>query len=459
MEHVLTTIVAKRGEPDGEALRELRAEQAKVAAAPSHRRLAEVAAGRCAKLPAGEGISDIGAILVPVTGGEAEQFGVPVGERMPVSVGRKVRLATTGTVESLLADGVVPSAEVLAELIPALTGQQVSAAYNNPDLGRLSGAVYEAFRRRRSLLLLDLSKQVQFEELPWVSVLTPHAATSGSGRSTAVARRVAALAIDAFPGTILPNPLIRELITLYDAAGQSLPLTQELAADIFMGTFSPRFAAAAQVAATMLRGTLYERYYGLPFELLLDAKAADPARGLLVKVIIPRPKQTAAETVFEEICAAAAQGFSGWSPSRNGMVIERQQLLTTQNLAVLITDGGVQPSRSWPDLALAAALHCARLLRVAQGQRRPLATIKDAAYAWRQALFFLTMAGADEHLAKLVDAVGETAGGGVWPMTEVLEGLRFVGRGGTFDEVGRSLGGRRLLGWTMTPHWAAARQG
>lgn len=50
---------------------------------------------------------------------------------------------------------------------------------------------------------------------------------------------MASLAIDSFPGTVLPNPLISELSTLYAAAGIDIPLTEELAAYIFMGRFQP----------------------------------------------------------------------------------------------------------------------------------------------------------------------------------------------------------------------------
>ena len=38
-------------------------------------------------------------------------------------------------------------------------------------VGALLAAIYRAFRRRRSLLLLDLERQVRFKELPWVAAL------------------------------------------------------------------------------------------------------------------------------------------------------------------------------------------------------------------------------------------------------------------------------------------------
>jgi hypothetical protein len=458
VERVLASILAKRGEPDGEALRELRTVQARVSASPAHRRLAQIAAGRCAALQPDEGVPDVSAVLSPVTPAEGEAFDVPAGLAMPAAVERKVRLATIGSVESLLADGVVPSAEVLAELLPTLTGLQVAAAYGNPELGQLVAAVYQAFRRRRSLLLVDLEKQVQFEELPWVAALSQHAVMSGAARAGAVARRVAALAIDAFPGTLLPNPLVQELTTLYDTANSPLPLIPELAADIFQGRFSPRFPAAARIAATLLEGSLYERYYDLDFGRLLEAtsETSSPSRARRTAYVM-RGRSVSATEAFDEQCNEAVPAGSGWSTARNGMVIEHQQLLTTQNLAVLITLGGVQPTRTWPDLAVTAAIHCARLLQLAQHQKRPLATVKDAAYAWRQALFFLTIAGPDEHSAGFIEAVMATTEGERWPMTEVLNGLRSAADGGRFDQSGRCPSGRRLIGWTTTAHWAVQK--
>ena len=48
---------------------------------------------------------------------------------------------------------------------------QRAAGIDDPSLRLLYGAVYAAFRRRRSLLLLDLAHQVRLEELPWVRAI------------------------------------------------------------------------------------------------------------------------------------------------------------------------------------------------------------------------------------------------------------------------------------------------
>lgn len=445
--HVLTSIAAKRGAPAGEGLRTLRAVQAGVAAMPGHHRLAAVAADRCGPLASDEGIRDVAAVIGPVAPDEATGDGLAAGVAMPTSVRRKVRLGATAPIDELVAAGVVPSAEVLAELVPGLTAQQVRAAYEDSRLGALLGRTYAAFRRRRSLLLLDLAKQVQFTELPWVGAVAPHARPGRPDDSLAVARRVAALAIDSFPGTILPNPLVQELSTLYAASGVDLPLTEELAADIFMGRFSDKFLTSAKIAAELLQGSLYESYYGLDFGEVLTLPDPSPRRRRLL-----RRRAPVGETLGD-LCARGAPSTRRWSVAGNGAIIERQQVLSTHNLALLVDRGGVVPTRSWVDLASDATRHAAALLDQAQRQERPLASLKDASYAWRQAVFFATMAGGEE-TAGIPDRMAQVPLADRWPMTEVIGGLRHIVNGGSFEADGTNSGGRRLLGWTTERHWA-----
>lgn len=484
--HVVGCIVAKRGTPSDPATTVLRAARAKVAQQPSHRQLAHVAAARLASLRPDEGVADISPLLAPVQPGEASQGLAPRGAVMPPVVGRQVRLCLAATVEQLVAEGVVPSAEVLAELVPAFTAQQVSSAYEQTELGALMGATYRAFRNRRTLLLLDLAKQVQFVELPWVSAAAAHASphptadptldttAHPTGQATderpddplRVARRVTALAIDAFPATILPNPLISELTTLFTAAVVPLPLTEELAADIFMGRFARKFLAAAQLAAALLEGSLYERYYGLDYAEIAAIRppAATPSRPrrwferLLSREtstheVPPTMPPTMPPTVgptFDEVCKRAIDRGAGSSVARNGMVIERQQVLTTHNLAALVGPGGVTPSTQWDELALKATGHAAELLHLAQTQQRPLSTVKDAAYAWRQAIFFTTMAGADRQ-ADIVDRMQQVPKAGLWPMTEVIAGIAGVAAADAGSDPALH---RPFLGWSVGPHWA-----
>ncbi|WP_202979953.1 hypothetical protein, partial [Xylella fastidiosa] len=73
-----------------------------------------------------------------------------------------------------------------------------------------------------------------------------------------------------------------------ERAGRDLPWGEELAADIFMGEFGPKFVLAAQCAAALLDGSLYARYYALDVPAIL---ALPPKRG---------------EAAFVRLCAARA---------------------------------------------------------------------------------------------------------------------------------------------------------
>ena len=204
----------------------------------------------------------------------------------------------------------MPSAEVLAELVPPIAAATIAHAYPDERLATLMAATYEAFRRRRSLLLLNLEHQVTVDELPWVRAVAGFRGGNDGARDAFV--RLGELALDAFPATPLPNPLIAELDTLAREAKLDLPFTEELAADIFMGRFSPKFKRAAQLAADLLEDTEYVTRFQL-----------DPA---------------ALDGDFDELCFARAGTMPGDVPE-NRRIIEQAQILTTHNLATLVSAG------------------------------------------------------------------------------------------------------------------------
>jgi len=58
----------------------------------------------------------------------------------------------------------ITSGETLARILPQMTSGLRAAGISDRHYGSLCG-IYRAFRRRRSLLLLNLEKQIQIEEL------------------------------------------------------------------------------------------------------------------------------------------------------------------------------------------------------------------------------------------------------------------------------------------------------
>src|SRR5262249_29473289 len=110
--------------------------------------------------------------------------------------------------------------------------------------------------------------------------------------------------------------------------------------------------------------------------------------------------------LFAEFCAARAGVSLGtWDPATNGMIIEQQQIVTTQNLAALFVG-----------LRLADALHdrlddlarqcfvwiCRRQQMKVDKWHGRLIMVKNTAYAWRQIIFFLALSPKE----KISDFIG-----------------------------------------------------
>ena len=107
-----------------------------------------------------------------------------------------------------------------------------------------------------------------------------------------------------------------------------MPLVDELAADIFMGEFTAKFVNAAKIAGELLEGTLYDQYYKIDYATIADLPTSKPKRGRH-------------RSQFAKLCASRANvRLGGWDVVKNGRTIEQQQILTTQNLAVLFSPIG-----------------------------------------------------------------------------------------------------------------------
>jgi hypothetical protein len=447
---LLAGIATRRGLPGSERLLRVRSQQAAVAALPTRAELAAVVAERLAALPQDEGLQSEAAVVGPVTADEAARHGVPEGHPLAPRFGWKVRRSVSAPVEELVRQGVLTSGESLARVIPAITAQVRASGLPDPALRRLYGAVYQAFRRRRSLLLLNLQSQVRPGDLPWVRAM--EAQRQGGAGQAQLARqtleRVVALAVASFPQQILPNKLMREIRALAAAAELPLPLVDELAADIFMGAFAAPFLRAAQAAGQLLAGTLYERYYAIDYAALraLDDVEPAPYGG------------TPVSPGFFALCserAGPADAAGSWV-ARNGAVIEQAQILTTHNLAVLFQALDLRPSlRPGPgELARRCFRWICRQLRApATDWRARLHAVKNAAYAWRQMIFFLSLEPEDsirEFLAWAGDSLGRET-----PAFQARFRPALLGLARAVDGLPPENGdARRLLGWTSSgTHW------
>jgi hypothetical protein len=464
MRKILASYVTCHGAPGSERLAATRETQARNAARPTHVQYAQLLADRIAERGAThdpeEGLPDVDTCLVPLTAEEAAAFGVSVGRPIPPSLRWKAVRCLQAPLETLIRRHIVRSSEGIALLLPQLTAQIRASAIAVPELRPLYAAVYRAFRRRRSLLLINLASQVRLQELPWMDALTPWIGASDASRQSAhqALTQATQVAVTSFPYTLLPNRLVRELRALVTVAELQIPLVDELAADIFMGTFSSAFVRAAQVAAPALAGTLYERYYGLPLQQVVT-----------LDDFVERPSGAATSPSFDALCAELAGVEDGgrWSVAANGTIIEQCQILTTHNLAPLLSrlDLIEELLDQFPLLAQQCfAWICARLQLGIKEWRAGLHNVKNAAYAWRQMLLYLSFAEAEEtpRFLQWSDAhLEQQAQEFRQQFALVQNGLRAVAMGQQFSAAGRTPAGegRRFLGWTVGRHWLFAEPG
>jgi hypothetical protein len=449
---ILASFVTRHGEPGSERLTKLRARQAEIASLPTHGSLRAVVLNRLAALSAEDGLQSVDAVAGPVTPGESGALGVRAGSPVPASIVRKLRRSVEAPVAELVEQGVIPSAEILGVVLPQLTSQIRAAGISDPDLRRLYAAVYAAFRRRRSLLLLDLEHQVRLEELPWIAAINAFRRTDTAAEEAAreSLRQVSLLSVTSYPQTILPNKFLRELRALASAAKADVPIVDELAADIFTGDFSEKFLRASQIAAQLLSGTLYERYYGIPYdEVLVIADVQKSKYGA--------PTSPAFATLCTRLAGPETSGR--WSVAKNGKIIEQEQILTTHNLAALFASLRlVDAARGeLPELARRCFVWvCQQQQRNRADRKSQLHMVKNTAYAWRQMLFFLSVARepVDEFVRWGGEHFSSQSTSFQARFAPAIRGLRYVVQGGRFDATGASPdGGRRFLGWTTERHW------
>lgn len=182
------------------------------------------------------------------------------------------------------------------------------------------------------------------------------------------------------------EPLVRELGALAARADLRLALVEEVAADIFKGTFTTKWRTAAAVASASLEGSLYARYYDLP----APAYWTTPHQpGRLARLQRRWGRQAAVD--FTALCRARAReagvADQTGSVAENGAVLEQSQVLTTQNLAVLTAGLNLVPRlrEEAPDLASRTLSWVLRAhSRLPADPYAALRGVKNIAYAWRR---------------------------------------------------------------------------
>lgn len=354
--------------------------------APEHRYIRQVLAERLSKLEQIKGISNIEEVTQNTTASEICNGKIPEDTTIPSYLIKKLGKAKIDSIDNLIGAGVISSGDTIAEILPQISGDVLSGVFSEEYLKMLYKKVYVSFRKRRSLLLLNLESQVKIEELPWLKILNQYSDVRSDSRMAAkcVLKEVSEIALFNFPHAIIPNKLLQELRSLIKRADAEISLVDEVAADIFMGRFSPKFAKSAFIAGLELQGSLYEKYYALDYSVILEACA--PVKGAFSDRQADK---------FSNICnkRESNSSSSGWSVAANGVVIEQQQIITTQNLAQLFSlFEWKNDSENEIEEAIKKCFVwiCKRQQIKLNDYHAKLVMIKNTAYAWRQMIFFLS---------------------------------------------------------------------
>ena len=458
---ILARHLAKHGQPGSDRRKALRAQQAREISAPMQCDLAKVIIGRLASFRPDDGLDDSRAVLRPIEPGELSTNEAICDIKVPRSLQRKVRCAQRDTIPNLVAEGILTSGESLALVLPRITAEIAASGISDESLRRVQAAVYRAFRKRRSLLLLNFASQVRIEELPWVRAIQHLNMGDEATRLVAMdtLKEVACATLSAFPQAIVPNRLVREFSSLAKQAGMELPLVEEIAADIFMGSFGAKFLQAAQCAASHLRGTLYQTYYQSEFDVVARMPLPTPPKQ-------PRPwtgwftraDSTSQADPFSMLCIqrAGAAVTGGWGVARNGTIIEQQQILTTQNLAALV--GTLRLDIDAVALAQRCLTWIIRRTKTKNAnQHAKLIMVKNVSYAWRQMIFFLSQAG-DGAFAHFRTWMNDALAAEDEPLRSAfapaIAGLCRAADGLAPEAPPDA---KQLLGWTTGEHWLLQR--
>jgi hypothetical protein len=455
---ILSGYLAKRSAPDSDKCRSFRDQQREDVRGPLHNEIARVVLTRLSNHDPSEGLDELAHLQSPVGSEESMTFGLPAETPIPKAIQRKVERCLNETVAELVARGLITSGEALARVLPQMTSQLRAAGITDPSLRHLYAAIYRAFRRRRSLLLLNLEKQVQLEELPWVAAIDRHRSQNVSERELAqqALQEIVVLTLVSFPYAILPNKLLQELRALSKSANLELPLVDEVAADIFMGQFSGKFVASSKRTASVLAGSLYETYFDIDFDEISHISEGEKRQ---TRNWFRRAPQ--ATNDFAEHCASRAGVQLGtWDPATNGMIIEQQQILTTQNLAVLFDELNLAEELRGQIKGMVVCCFkwiCRRQQMKIDKWHARLVMLKNTAYAWRQMVFFLDLLG-ESDLRETLDELGayleSQSPDFVERFRPAFNGLLLAAEGKKIPKVEEQpTTARCFLGWSKERHW------
>lgn len=349
---VIALCIDKRGLPGSDECIQLRSRQAEEVAKPLHAEVAPRLVSELTHYQYHQGLESLGWM----------------GSGIPESLKKKIAPCLLLSLDELFAQRKMSSGEMLASLASQITAQFYLSASAQPEAGRLLQSLYYSFSKRRSLLLLNLGKQVKLQDIPWFAAIAGIASKGSEEVAFETFKTLCEKNLEHFPYTQLPNKLLQELRSLSALAKLDQSFVEELAADIFMGKLSPKFHKAAVDAFSQYKNTLYSKYYQIEKidgNLVSQAHKRLGLKGKLVDFYFP-------------------------SIAQNGAILEQVSILTSHSLSIQVEAASFDSPRY-----LELCDSCLEWICKQSGSKKTdhyakLRTHKNIAYAWRNLVFYLS---------------------------------------------------------------------
>eukprot|EP00744_Colponema_vietnamica_P013013 GILI01018254.1.p1 GENE.GILI01018254.1~~GILI01018254.1.p1 ORF type:complete len:651 (-),score=126.36 GILI01018254.1:100-1836(-) len=458
----IRAVAASRGLKGSEALQKYLA-RTQVSAIPDQQIAAKAnaVAERIKNFPQQSHLDTSAAVLAPINKDKDDSIATAGARRgcpeFPPSIVRAVRRAVAAPLEQLVQDKTIVSAEMIASVLPQMLSAAVGECIEDPTARRLYAQLASAFARRRSLLLLNMEKQVRVEELPWARPLLSLIKRDDTKQCEAVVKEAVRCFLAHYPETITPNRLVSALkMIMRTGTFTKANIVEELATDIFQNCFSPNFDAAALQASRMMKGTIYSRYYGLEdiygrmeeayaksqeeIEYIRSGKAeADRKEAERLRIGKEAEAEAKGMGYFQKalnwvkatgskysqkfyfdarhatldkliLFGLATEKMADWqrvhsggmyNTVQNGQVIEAAMVITTHNLAQLVDACGGMKDFDFRKAAVSTWTSIISLLE--SPPTNQLHGVRDVAYMWRQLLFYLSQLEGQEQQLEVAE--------------------------------------------------------
>ena len=365
---ILARFVSKHGIPGSAAYQRKRERQKYQVKLPPYENFATELTRSLESFTPNQGITSLSSVLSTHSKHDIPKF-----------FQKKIRKCLAVPIEAIFSKQLIKSIESLTLLTPQLIANTEGAKFADTQLEALILSLYRSNLNHQSN---RYPKHINFAKIPWINALGETTKKNKDASKKAAKEQLkslVALSIINFPYAPFPNALVRDLRKLFVLADIKAQLIDEVG---LFCNLSSHHLVAASYAGKLLKGTFYEQYFGISYQRILNLG------------IPTRRNKQAKLRVFTDICRSHIErdGIKPlqFSESYERLLIEQQQILSTQNLALfyleLELDNLLRPH------LLRLAKNCLyQTLKKTHQLYGESINVKLADPGWRHMIFFLAL--------------------------------------------------------------------